>query len=295
MSHLRSPLPLICRSVASAGLLAAVMTSAHAAPIVSVTIDSQSANNTSILPSSTNVQTSNYVNDTNSPNHVVDTPRSVVITPAGPGVTGLAWDYIDTTTSYSTTRTTYSRDTGAAYVMADNSQPISFNGGKYIELKGTISVTTATTINLDLFAYGNYMPQVTPFGSAAPALPSFYFSTGGAALAALGTSNYSETSSYDSSAYSGSFTLAANSSLSFDALVYAGNDVSLGAFGLNLYTNYYGVSSTTTQHSNTSTQLVGAHLIPALAVPEPATYLMLLGGLLLVGGASRRRASQLFK
>ncbi len=295
MSYLRSPLPLICRSVASAGLLAAIMTSAHAAPIVSVTIDSQSASNTSILPGSTNVHTSTDIYDSYSPNHVVDTPRSVVITPAGPGVTGLAWDYIDTTTSYSITRTTSYWDSAQAVVQADSSQPVTYNNGKYIELKGTISVSTATTLYLNLFASGSYLPQVTPFGSAAPALPTFYFSIGGATPAALGTSSYSNANLYDSGAYPGYYTLAANSSLSFDALVYAGSDVALSAFGLNLSTSDYGTSSTTTQHSNTSTQLVGAHLIPALAVPEPATYLMLLGGLLLVGGASRRRASQLFQ
>jgi hypothetical protein len=137
-------------------------------------------------------------------------------------------------------------------------------------------------------AEGNYLPTTTPFGQAAPALPTFYFTDSAAPLSALSSYLTVGQNSYNASSGTDYLTLAANSTVNFSVLVFAGNDVSLSGFGIGFITGTYDAGSVVTPHSTTESHQIGAHIIPALPVPEPETYAMLLVGLMLVGGLSKR-------
>lgn len=287
---------LLKQSAFTTLLMVASIGLAQADPVLSIVLNTPSASGTSIGPIASGVDTDSYLYYSRGVDTVVETPRVVIKTPAGPGTTGLAWDYLDTTTSYTDTLSTRYYDNGYASVSADHSVPANFSSGKYIQLSGTISATKALSLHYSITADGNYQAITTPFGTAAPTLPAFYFSTGSSTLAPTAVTNSSDAGSYYSYFSNGLLTLAANSSISFTAVVYAGDGVSLQDFGVNFYSDYYKSDDTVTNHSSTDSRLVGAHLIPAQPVPEPSTYLMLLGGLLCIGNAaSRRRRNPTFQ
>lgn len=276
-------------------VMIAAMELVQAAPVLSVVMNSPSASGTSIGPLSSDVGTHVDVNYSSTPLVTMDTARIEVITPAGPGTAGLALDYIDTTRSYSVIKETSYYDYAYANVSADNSQPLNFTNGKYIQLSGTISSTTALYLYYGISASGSYQAVNTPFGAAAPALPTFYFSSGSNPLAPTAITSSSDAGIF-SSHNDGMLTLAANSSISFNAVVYAGNGVALQEFGIGFSTSNYQTDTTLTPYSSTDSRLVGGHLIPPLPVPEPATYLMLFVGLLCIGNAaSHRRRTPKFK
>jgi hypothetical protein len=256
-------------------------------PVFTFTIDSEYAFNTAVQTA--NNTSSSYLRNyySSSPVTYVETTHSEVKTPATGTTPGLAWDYIDTTASQTHTVETYQTDTGSTTILADGTQPVNFSGNKYIQITGHISATQATTLSMSLSAYGNYLTTTTPFGSAAPALPSFYFSDTPAPVSIRPVNTDAGNGDYSASSYADGISLAANDTVYFKAVVFAGNDVSLSSFSMGFSTGQYDhlINTKVTPESSVSSRLVGAHIIP---VPEPETYGMLLVGLMLIGGLSKR-------
>lgn len=292
MSHVKpNARQSITKAVLSAALMAALSPAFAAvtptSPVFTFTIDSQYAFNTAVQTA--NHETGSSLHETNGygPTTSVETKRAEVKTPATGTTPGLAWDYIDTTETQLHTVNTYQIDSGSTTILADGTQPANFSGNKYIQITGHVSATQATTLRMNLSAEGYYLTTATPFGSAAPALPSFYFSDTPAPVSIRSVTTGAGDGYYSASSYADNISLAANDTVYFKAVVFAGNDVSLSSFSMGFNTGYYDrlINTKVTPESYVTSRLVGAHIIP---VPEPETYGMLLVGLMLIGGLSKR-------
>lgn len=220
-----------------------------------------------------------------------ESTHSVIQTPPGIGTPGLALDYLDRTTSYDEAYTVGKSENGYIGMTASDPQTINFGGGKYFQVTGHLNAIQDTEVTFGAHANGNYLPTTTPSGSTTPALPDFYFSANGIGVSPFftdTTTNPSDTpGSYSLYAQTSNQTLLANTPFTFTALIYAGDNVSLHDFQLQIGTSYYDWITTITPKSNTTSELIGSHLLAA--VPEPETYAMFLGGLALIGCLSRRQ------
>jgi hypothetical protein len=220
-----------------------------------------------------------------------DSPRSVIQPPPGIGTPGLALDYIDHISSYDLYYFVEKAESGYVTMTASDAQPINFSGGKYLQVTGHLNATQDTDVNFNVHANGSYLPTTTPVGPGVPALPTFYLSVNGTSITSpftdISTDPGDTPSSYSLFAQTSSVSLLANTPFSFTAMLYAGDNVSLHDFDLQFSTSYYGLTTAVTPQSNTTSELVGAHLLAP--VPEPETYAMLLGGLALLGCLCRRQ------
>ncbi len=162
---------------------------------------------------------------------------------------------------------------------------------EYVTFSGTINATTDTTGWFSLYAYGSYTAQPSPlFGTATPALPSFYFRTVGSttwtALSSENTIN-PEKAAFSSYAYHW-VDLAAGTPLSFEVATLAGSAVDLSEFTVNLRSTDYNLREQVVSVTTATTEtLVGAQLLAP--VPEPETYALFAAGLLFVVMRLRNR------
>jgi hypothetical protein len=216
-----------------------------------------------------------------------ESTHSVIQTPPGIGTTGLVLDYLDRTYSYDEAYTVAKSEAGFISMTATDAQAINFGGEKYFQVTGHLSATQDTGVTFGLHANGSYLP----FGQTTPALPNFYLSANGVGISPFfsdTTTNPNDTpGSYSLFAQTSNQTLLANTPFSFTAMICAGDNVSLQDFRLQIGTDYYDLTTTITPKSNTTSELIGSHVLAA--VPEPETYAMFLGGLALVGCLSRRQ------
>lgn len=219
------------------------------------------------------------------------TVLSEVAIPATTSAPGLIKDYLVTTEKYNVVEYSYKYDNVSAAVSASDNL---LSGGKVITLSGSVTSTINTTIIFDLTAGGSYVPASSPFGGTyVPALGSLYL---GSSLATIAPVSYSGTFT-DTSAktytvdngWSYSVNISAGQTLTFYAGVFAPDNASISYLSLNLQSDAYDYLTETTPYQNVTKTLIDAHPIPALSVPEPSTYAMLLAGMGMIGLVRRRR------
>jgi hypothetical protein len=218
----------------------------------------------------------------------------VIIAPTNTA-TGVAEHWVDSTQRYDVTNYTAYTDY-ANYTVAGNAG--NYAPGQWIEIAGTVTANEATTFNFYLQASGNYLTTAIPgVGNVNPALPSLLAGFGSnplTSVAAISSYSQSGTSQYSVDSYTywyqDSIVLAAGEQTSFAALVYAGGDVSLANFRMNISSGNYGlVTQTTTGTAYPTSQFVETVITPP--VPEPETYALLLCGLGFISFISYRRKS----
>lgn len=281
-------LPLTALLACAAGTAQAVV---PVAPVLSFTINASEASaNLTLLPQSNQIGMYNSSDVHYSDYQNTDTPRTVIHTAPTATTPGVAYDYIDHTYSYKQTSTSYYVDTLSSQVSVDDTLFTTYNGQKYIVLSGTVTSSIDTSLGFSLNASGHYMSAITPFGATTPALPSYFFGTSRDSLSPLAVSSNSGDKNYSSSSYS-ALTLSANVSTTFYAAVLAGDNVSLSDFNLYANSGWHDVSTLVTPYSQTTSEMIGARVLP---VPEADTYAMLLTGLGLIGFMARRRKNPLF-
>lgn len=283
LRHACLPLALLCAGAAGA----------QQGPIAVFALDSTQVFNTGAAFTETHqFDTLNYSHTGVGNFRTVESRRSVVQTPPGIGTPGLALDYLDRTNYYDEIRSSQKTDFAYFHMAAGDPQNSNFEGGKYIELNGHLSASQDTTVSFNMHANGNYLLNSA---STVPALPNYFLSSGGASLNQLFSDATTENTpdhpnSYHLYAQTDNLALTANTVFNFSAMIYAGDLLSLGDFELQLNTGAYDLTSTITQRSNTSSVLIGSHVLDP--VPEPDTYALLLGGLALLGALSARRTKQ---
>jgi len=165
------------------------------------------------------------------------------------------------------------------------------SANEIVTFSGTLTATQKLGAVLDITTSGSYTPETTPFGSAAPALPSFFYREGG-------TGAWTALATYSSAAPAGGnvFTsnalqwlgLAAGSSTFFEVAVLAGNGVDLSGLTVSLGTDFYGhYDVELSKVTSTTETLIGAEVLTP--VPEPETYALFAAGLLFVVMRLRNR------
>lgn len=156
-------------------------------------------------------------------------------------------------------------------------------GNEYVTFSATLNATQDLTASVFVQSTGSFQAQTSPFGSSVPALPSFYVRSGGSSTWTP-LSGSSETNTADSTFFSagyGTLDLTKNVSKSFEVAVFAGSNVDLKQFSVNLSSGAYGEHTTIIDLPPLVTRtLVGAELLAP--VPEPETYALLAAGLLFV-------------
>lgn len=281
-------LPLTALLACAAGTAQAVV---PVAPVLSFTINASEASpNLTLLPQSNQIGMYNSSDVHYSDYQNTDTPRTVIQTAPTATTPGLAYDYIDHTYSYKQTSTSYYVDTLSSQVSVDDTQLTTYNGQKYLILSGTVTSSIDTSLSFSLAASGHYMPTITPFGATTPALPSYFFGSSMASLTSLAMSSNSGDKNYNSWSNS-ALALSANVGTTFYAAVLAGDNVSLSDFSLYASSGWHDTTTTVTPYSQTTSEMIGARVLP---VPEADTYAMLLTGLGLIGFMARRRKNPLF-
>lgn len=201
---------------------------------------------------------------------------------------GLAYDYETITTTNTWDHITWKKDYLSIGVISDG---VNKSGDKWISLTGSVHSTIDTTLSFSLNASGSFTATVTPFGSTAPLLASFYFGeVQPTPLSAITSTNLVDStySTYSSSYSTASFSLQSGVSQSFVAYVYAPDDVSVINFQLFANTADYDFVTTPGMQDNIGPKiLIGAHTLAP--IPEPETYAMMLAGLALIGVGVRSR------
>lgn len=199
---------------------------------------------------------------------------------------GLAYVYSVTEATTTTTQT------NAYYDTFSWSQTFSGNSSanEIATFSGTVTAAQKLGAVLEISASGSYTPETTLFGSAAPALPSFFYREGG-------TGTWTALTTYSSAAPTGntfyssalqSLGLAAGSSTFLEVAVLAGNGVDLSGLTVWLGTDYYNFHEIELSKVTSTTEtLIGAEVLAP--VPEPETYALFAAGLLFVVMRLRNR------
>lgn len=167
-------------------------------------------------------------------------------------------------------------------------------GGKWLSITGSVISDTAVDIRFTMVAQGTFEPMQTPFGAAVPPLAAFYFgqsapvptpsTTTNADLVTLTYTANTFASQYGST----TFSLAPGVAEPFAAYVYAGQDVSIGAFDLTGTTSRYGYTfAPQEQVTFGDRRFIGTEVIAPIPEAEPA--LILAAGLGALAALSRRR------
>jgi hypothetical protein len=284
------------KSIALAACLAAFAAQARAAPAPILTFSGLTyiSANTGTLLDATSLNSGHYYS--NSYTSIVGsvTDFHATTTPAKPGVAGSIDIYKDVTTTKETNSYSYYYDQ-ASYAVTGNAS--NYAADQWIRITGMVTASEATTLGFSLFASGNYQTTAIPgIGNVNPALPSFFAGFGSDPLSATATGSYTRPEySNQYGVYSSStpsISLAAGAT-SFTAMIYAGGNVSLSEFQLNISGPSYGRTDDYKTTPTTISTLFKSEPIPALAVtpvPEPETYAMFLAGLGLMGAVARRRS-----
>ena len=279
----------IIRLTVLAASMAAIVGQANAAPAPILTFSplSYSSANTGPLVDNTSLTPGFYSSHSGVTGSGTSTAFHNVLTNALPGVAGHLDIYQDVTTS-TTTETVSSYQDIAAYSLAGNVG--NYGTGQWIQMSGTVSATQASNLNFSISAHGAYQTTTVPgIGDVNPAFPSLFFGFN-SPLGAIATTSSSVpglTPSY--SVNSSSFQSMAAGTSAFSVLVYVNGGVSLSGFDMNIAGATYGGSDLFNTSNTVQTTLFQSIVIPALPVPEPETYAMLLAGLAMMGVAARRR------
>lgn len=267
--------------------LLAVYSHAQASVLTVSNVSTGNLSGVSVLSSTPSTYTGTYLTSSQSDysnTTVLSTELAVAPTTT---TAGLEKDYSTNTLKYNTNFTTYKFD-NVDLALATTGPATT--GGKTVSLSGSVHSDIATTITIELYAGGSYLPNVSPFGESLPALASLFL--GGASLAPTATTfTYVDNASHSYSVSSSgnyTFNIGAGQTLGFTAGVFAPLGASLDYLNLNLLSAYYDPVTVTTPFQQVTKTLVEARTVPPLAVPEPSTYAMLLAGLGLVGMARRR-------
>ena len=205
-----------------------------------------------------------------------------ITTPSTPSAQGKVDFYEDVHSTVNTEHVSYKYDQ-ASYEVSVNSP--SQSAGQYIQLKGTVSTTTNTTLGIFLQANGQFTGKdnPAPFGSAVPALPTLGFGT-----SSLTTNLVTWPGSSFSEYASASVDLVAGVPYSFDAYVYSSSpEVALTNFSLSILGDRYDYAVNLTSETTTTSYLRATVLLAP--VPEPENYAMILAGLGLIGAIAKRR------
>ena len=291
-------------SISAVTALTLASASAFAAPSAPLTLSNDSASFSPGTNGGTYNGSSNTVGIYDTYSQEVDSSFTTgqhsvtVIAPTSTAV-GLAYDYSDYINTYRIADTTnYTNNISmSASVNPMPPSPVNYSGDKYIVLTGTLtnSSNAAQYLNLNLSASGNFIATTGFNGiTVAPALPNFYFGTGASLnsiiLASENNGSFvtsANSLSYSSQSYS-SLSLASGGAQSFEAVVDAGNGVSLSSFTLGLNTGVFATDITYSPfQTSTISTLVGSHILPA--VPEPGEYMLMLMGFGLTGMFAVRR------
>lgn len=207
-----------------------------------------------------------------------------VTTAATAGKEGKIDIYKDVTTTTTTKNYSYSQDQATLRASGDSSN---FASGQWIKLSGSITASEDTSLGYSLFASGNYQSTAIPgIGDVNPAWPSLFLNTGSGDNKVGYTTTYTTPTSYSLYGDGSSLSLKAGTTTTLSALIYTLGDVSIGDFGLNLWGSTYGASESLNTTKLVTSTLFKTEVLPALPVPEPETYAMLMVGLLLL--AARR-------
>ncbi len=240
------------------------------------------ANETALSPSTRNLTSlgaySSTVENTNTVKRVQTEPTATTA--------GLAYVYSVTEATTTTTQTNAYYDTFSwSKTFIGNG-----NGSEVVTFSGTVTAAQKLGAVLEISASGIYTPETTPFGSAAPALPSFFYREGG-------TGTWTALTTYSSAAPTGntfyssalqSLGLAAGSSTFLEVAVLAGTGVDLSGLTVWLGTDYYNPYEVELSKVTSTTEtLIGAEVLAP--VPEPETYALFAAGLLFVVMRLRNR------
>jgi hypothetical protein len=209
-----------------------------------------------------------------------------VTTPAAPGVDGSVKIYKDTTQTITDHTSGYTVDSGGASGHSSSASYVA----QWISFEAVVSSTVGANVYFSLGASGGYLPVATPFGTSAP-VPTLYFKTGaGGSYSQLSSTTYVSPGSQGYSSYaSTSVYVAAGSSVSFSALYYGAGSVSLNSLSLSISGPQYDSFSTSVDRQVVTHDLFKTVVIPALPVPEPESWALMLGGLAVMGFVALRR------
>ena len=271
-------------------LLAATMVTALQSQSAVASIISFNVNPVTASANSGTVVDNSVINagKTYSGSYVLNSDKDIdfraVTTAATAGKEGKIDIYKDVTTTTTTKNYSYSQDQATLRASGDNSN---FASGQWIKLSGSITASEDTTLGYSLFASGNYLSTNIPgIGDVSPAWPSLFLSTGSGYNKIGYSTIYTSPTSYSLYGDGSSLSLKAGTTTTLSALIYTLGDVSIGDFGLNLWGSTYGASESLNTTKLVTSTLFKTEVLPALPVPEPETYAMLMVGLLLL--AARR-------
>jgi hypothetical protein len=278
------------RSACIAALLAATGWTATQAATLTTTFATPSTSGVSVA-GTPSISTSTYEwTNTTAINTVVShsTIKEVAIAPTAT-TAGLAYVYDVATTTRTLEQITYKED----YVGWNATLDGNTSGNEYLTLSGSFSSSLGTSLSLYLGAMGSYTGASSPFGSATPALPSYFLSLdGGASWTSLDSYNSSSPTNGSTGSFAGSgattLTLSAGTPLSFMVAIFAGSGVDLASVSLSAYTQPYDTATqTVSEVLGTSKTMVAAELLSP--IPEPDSYALMLAGLMAVGLRLRHR------
>lgn len=269
----------------AATMVAALQSQSAVASVISFNLNpvAASANSGSVVDNSVV-----NVGKTYSGSYVINSDKDIdfhaVTTAATAGKAGKIDIYKDVTTTTTTKNYSYSQDQ-ATLAAAGNSN--NYASGQWIRVSGSITAAQDTTLGYSLFANGNYQSTAIPgIGDVNPAWPSLFLNTGSGYNKVGYTTTYTTPTSYSLYGDGSSLSLKAGTTTTLSALIYALGDVSIGNFGLNLWGAVYGENESYNTTKLVTSTLFKTEVLPALPVPEPETYAMLMVGLLLL--AARR-------
>lgn len=269
----------------------AITVQSATASVVSFTLDpvTASANSGTVTDNSVVNVGKNY-----SGSYTLSTEKDIdfhtVTTAATAGKEGKIDIYKDVTTSTTTKNYSYSLDQATLQASSNSSN---FASGQWIRLSGSITALQDTSLGYSLFANGNYQSTNIPgIGDVNPAWPSLFLNTGSGYNKIGYSTTYTTPTSYSLYGEGSSLSLKAGTTTPLTALIYTLGDVSISSFGLNLWSSIYGEKESISTSQLVTSTLFKSAVLPALPVPEPESYIMLLVGLLLF--ASRRVVARIY-
>ncbi|MCK6407231.1 MAG: PEP-CTERM sorting domain-containing protein [Rhodocyclaceae bacterium] len=220
--------------------------------------------------------------------------------PAGYGTPGFVNVYKETTTTTTTTQSYYHRDLATYSKIAGPN--FGSPGWSYLNTSFS-TLQNPANLWMVVHASGRYIdlhPEVLGGGGTGvvPQLPTLFYRVGTGTWTNLSFSSSASSSGQPGQDPTNIFSISGSTYMSFAAqsdyavqfALYKGaSEVSVESMSLNLYSPTHSTTSSSSFVDGPHKELVSHTEIPALPVPEPETYALLLAGLGLMASVARRR------